>query len=48
VSLGPTDGALVVVTKGVNEGDHVIIGNLQRVGPGTLVRADPDEQQDHS
>jgi membrane fusion protein, multidrug efflux system len=45
VSLGPTDGDLVVVTKGVNEGDRVIVGNLQRVGPGTLVQADPDKQQ---
>jgi multidrug efflux system membrane fusion protein len=44
VSLGPTDGDLVVVTKGVNEGDSIIVGSLQRVGPGTLVRARPDDQ----
>src|SRR6202030_797238 len=41
VSLGPVDGDLVVVTKGVREGDSIIVGNLQRVGPGTLVQAKP-------
>jgi multidrug efflux system membrane fusion protein len=48
VSLGPTDGDLVVVTKGVNEGDRVIVGNLQKLGPGTAVHAGPDEQQGSS
>jgi multidrug efflux system membrane fusion protein len=43
VSLGATDGDLVVVTKGVNEGDRVIVGNLQRLGPGTAVQAKSDE-----
>jgi multidrug efflux system membrane fusion protein len=38
VSLGPTDGALVAVTKGVSEGEHVINGNLQKIGPGALVQ----------
>ena len=45
VSLGPTDGDLVVVTKGVNEGDQIIVGNLQKLGPGTLVQANPAGQQ---
>jgi multidrug efflux system membrane fusion protein len=45
VSLGPTDGDLVVATKGVEEADLVIVGNLQRVGAGTLVQARPDERQ---
>jgi len=45
VSLGPIDGDLVVVTKGVKEGDSIIVGNLQRVGPGTLVQAKPAAQQ---
>jgi multidrug efflux system membrane fusion protein len=45
VSLGPTDGDLVVVTKGVNEGDQIIVGNLQKLGPGTLVQANPAEPQ---
>ena len=38
VSLGPTDGDLIVVTKGVHERDLVIAGNLQRIAPGTAVR----------
>jgi membrane fusion protein, multidrug efflux system len=45
VSLGPTEGDLVVVTKGVNEDDCVIVGNLQRLGPGTLVQANPAGRQ---
>lgn len=45
VSLGATHGDLVVVTKGVSQGDQVIVGNLQKLGPGTLVQAKPDEQQ---
>jgi hypothetical protein len=39
-----TDGDLVVVTKGANEGDSIIVGNLQKLGPGTAVHAGPDEQ----
>jgi multidrug efflux system membrane fusion protein len=39
VTLGPTDGELVVVTKGVEANDLVIVGNLQRVGPGASVKA---------
>jgi multidrug efflux system membrane fusion protein len=38
VSLGPTDGALVAVIKGVSEGEQVINGNLQKIGPGALVQ----------
>jgi len=45
VSLGPIDGDLVVVTKGLNEADNIIVGNLQKVGPGTVVQANPHEQQ---
>ena len=41
VSLGPSDGELVTVTKGVAEGDQVINGNLQKVGPGSPVRPLP-------
>jgi multidrug efflux system membrane fusion protein len=43
VSLGPTDGALVAVDKGVAEGDSVISGNLQKIGPGSPVQ--PIQQQ---
>ena len=38
VSLGPTDGSLIVVLKGVSEGEHVISGNLQKIGPGAAVQ----------
>jgi multidrug efflux system membrane fusion protein len=38
VSLGPSDGGLVAVLKGVSEGEHVINGNLQKIGPGALVQ----------
>ena len=38
VSLGPTDGGLVAVLKGVSEGERVINGNLQKIGPGALVK----------
>jgi multidrug efflux system membrane fusion protein len=38
VSLGPSDGGLVAVLKGVSEGEHVINGNLQKIGPGALVK----------
>jgi membrane fusion protein, multidrug efflux system len=41
VSLGPIDGALVAVMKGVSEGEHVINGNLQKIGPGALVQPLP-------
>jgi membrane fusion protein, multidrug efflux system len=38
VSLGPSDGGLVAVLKGVSEGERVINGNLQKIGPGALVQ----------
>ena len=41
VSLGPTDGDGVVVASGVSEGDHVITGNLQKIGPGAPVKPQP-------
>lgn len=36
MSLGPTDGASVSVT-GLSDGDRVITGNLQKIGPGSPV-----------
>jgi membrane fusion protein, multidrug efflux system len=39
VSLGPTDGEGVVVSSGLSEGDSVITGNLQKIGPGAPVKA---------
>ena len=41
VSLGPTDGGLVTIVKGVAEGDRIIDGNLQKIGPGARVRPLP-------
>ena len=38
VSLGPSDGDAVSALSGVAVGDRVITGNLQRVGPGSLVQ----------
>ena len=38
VTLGPTDGASVAITKGVAAGDLVITGNLQKIGPGMPVK----------
>jgi membrane fusion protein, multidrug efflux system len=38
ISLGPSDGDLVSVRKGVAEGERVINGNLQKIGPGALVQ----------
>jgi CRP-like cAMP-binding protein len=38
LSLGPTEGDLVVVTKGLTEGDRIITGNLQKLSAGKSVR----------
>jgi multidrug efflux system membrane fusion protein len=38
VLLGPEDGDFVSVFNGVAEGDQVIVGNLQKIGPGTPVQ----------
>ncbi|WP_374545982.1 efflux RND transporter periplasmic adaptor subunit [Rhodoblastus sp.] len=37
VALGPTFQGLVAITRGVAEGDRVIEGNLQKIGPGMPV-----------
>jgi membrane fusion protein, multidrug efflux system len=41
VSLGATDGDLVALTGPVAEGDEIIVGNLQKIGPGMLVQPLP-------
>jgi membrane fusion protein, multidrug efflux system len=41
VTLGAADGDLVSVLKGVSEGDLVITGNLQKIGPGAPVQPLP-------
>ena len=42
VVLGPSEGALVAVLKGVGENDRVITGNLQKIGPGMPVKPLPE------
>jgi membrane fusion protein, multidrug efflux system len=44
VTLGPTDGALVSIVKGVSPSDRIITGNLQKIGPGSPVRPLPSQQ----
>lgn len=45
VTLGPTDGALVSIEKGLAEGDRVITGNLQKIFfPGMPVQPLPQQQ----
>lgn len=43
VSLGPPDGKLIAIEKGVSAGDRVISGNLQKIGPGSLVQPLPQQ-----
>jgi len=45
LTLGPMDGELVSVTKGLSEGERVIVGNLQKIGPGSPVKPLPTEQK---
>jgi membrane fusion protein, multidrug efflux system len=41
LTLGPMDGDLVRVTNGLTEGDRIIVGNLQKIGPGSPVQPLP-------
>ena len=41
LTLGPMDGDLVSVAKGLSEGDRIIVGNLQKIGPGSPVQPLP-------
>lgn len=43
VSLGPTSGDLVAILSGVAEGDQVITGNLQKIGPGMPISPLPQK-----
>ena len=45
LTLGPMDGELVSVVKGLKEGDRVIVGNLQKIGPGSPVKPLPQVQK---
>jgi multidrug efflux system membrane fusion protein len=41
VSPGASYGSLIVIDKGVNEGDRIIVGNLQKIVTGVLVQPEP-------
>ncbi|TIX40045.1 MAG: efflux RND transporter periplasmic adaptor subunit, partial [Mesorhizobium sp.] len=43
VSLGPTNGDQVAILSGVAEGDRVITGNLQKIGPGMPISPLPEK-----
>ncbi|MER8461324.1 efflux RND transporter periplasmic adaptor subunit [Mesorhizobium sp. M1396] len=43
VSLGPTSGGQVAILSGVAEGDQIITGNLQKIGPGMPVSPMPEK-----
>jgi membrane fusion protein, multidrug efflux system len=45
LTLGPVDGDLVSVVKGLSEGDRIIVGNLQKIGPGSPVKPLPQQQK---
>ena len=44
LALGARDGELVSVVRGLSEGDRIIVGNLQKIGPGSPVRPLPQAQ----
>ena len=48
VTLGPADGDLVNVVGGVAEGDQIITGNLQKIGPGAPVQPWPAQPRSGS
>lgn len=47
VLLGPADGEFVAVLHGISEGDRVITGNLQKIGPGMPVEPIPETGAPH-
>jgi multidrug efflux system membrane fusion protein len=48
VSLGPVDGDMVAITSGVAEGDQIIVGNLQKIGPGMPIQPMPGKTETKS
>ena len=44
VSLGPADGELVSIVKGLTPDDRIIVGNLQKIGPGSPVQPLPAKE----
>jgi multidrug efflux system membrane fusion protein len=45
LTLGPTEDTMVVVVKGLAQGDTIIVGNLQKIGPGMPVQPLPKTNQ---
>lgn len=43
VSPGATDGDLVALNGAVAEGDRIVVGNLQKIGPGMVVQPLPSK-----
>jgi multidrug efflux system membrane fusion protein len=43
VSPGANQDSLVVIDKGVTEGDRIIVGNLQKIAAGAPVRPEPSK-----
>ena len=41
VATGASYGSLIVIDKGVNEGDRIIVGNLQKIAAGAPVQPEP-------
>ena len=41
LTLGPAEGELISVVKGLKEDDKIIVGNLQKIGPGSPVQPLP-------
>jgi multidrug efflux system membrane fusion protein len=48
LTLGPTDGALVSVVSGLKEDDRIIVGNLQKIGPGSPIQPLPADGKPRS
>ena len=43
VSPGASQGSLIVIDKGLAEGDRIIVGNLQKIAAGAPVRPEPSK-----
>ena len=43
LTLGPSDGPLVSVVSGLKEDDRIIVGNLQKIGPGSPIQPLPTD-----
>jgi multidrug efflux system membrane fusion protein len=43
LTLGPTDGPLVSIVSGLKDDDRIIVGNLQKIGPGSAIQPLPTD-----